>query len=42
MSWTRFLRRRHWDAERARELAAYLEIETDENIARGMAPQEAR
>jgi predicted permease len=42
MSWTRFFRRRHWDEERARELEAYLETETDENIARGMSPEEAR
>src|SRR5208283_4657037 len=42
MSWTRFFRRRYWDQERARELDAYLEAETDENIARGMAPEEAR
>ena len=42
MSWTRFNRRRHWDEERARELEAYLEIETDENMARGMSPEEAR
>src|SRR5689334_22113447 len=41
MSWKRFFRRRHWDEERARELAAYLETETTENIARGMSPQEA-
>jgi predicted permease len=38
----RFLRRKHWDEERARELQAYLEIETDENIARGLSPEEAR
>jgi predicted permease len=42
MSWTRFFRRRYWDQERARELDAYLESETDENIARGMLPEEAR
>ena len=42
MSWTRFFRRRRWDEERARELEAYLVTETDENIARGMSPQEAR
>jgi putative ABC transport system permease protein len=42
MSWTRFIRRRYWDQERARELEAYLEIETDENIARGMSPEEGR
>jgi predicted permease len=42
MSWTRFFRRRYWDEERARELDAYLEAETDENIARGMSPEDAR
>src|SRR5208282_4280314 len=42
MSWIRFFRRRYWDEERARELDAYLEAETDENIARGMSPEEAR
>ena len=42
MSWTRFFRRRYWDEESARELEAYLEMETDENIARGMSPEEAR
>ena len=42
MSWTRFFRRRFWDEERARELQAHLEIETAENIARGMTPEEAR
>jgi putative ABC transport system permease protein len=42
MSLTRFFHRRRWDQERARELEAYLEIETDENIARGMSPEEAR
>ena len=30
------------DEERARELEAYIQIETDENIARGMSSQEAR
>ncbi len=38
----RFLRRKRWDEERASELEAYLEIETSENIARGMSPEEAR
>jgi predicted permease len=42
MVWKRFLRRRAWDEERARELDAYLQMETEENIARGMAPEEAR
>jgi putative ABC transport system permease protein len=38
----RFFRRGRWDAERAREIGAHLEIETDENVARGMTPEEAR
>ncbi|HYL74092.1 MAG TPA: ABC transporter permease, partial [Bryobacteraceae bacterium] len=42
MSWTRFFRRRDWDQERSREIDAYLQIETDENIARGMSPDDAR
>ena len=42
MAWTRFFRRRRWDQERARELDAYIDAEIDENIARGMAPDEAR
>ena len=42
MAWKRFLRRRAWDEERARELETYLQVETEENIARGMAPEEAR
>jgi predicted permease len=42
MGWSRFLRRAQWDAERARELDAYLDIETQENIARGMPDDDAR
>ena len=42
MSWRRFFRRRKWDEERARELASYLEAETEENVARGMTREEAR
>ena len=42
MSLIRFFRRHRWDAERARELQTYLEIETAENIAKGMSPEEAR
>jgi hypothetical protein len=38
----RFFHRACWDDERARELEAHLAIETDHNIARGMAPDEAR
>src|SRR5690242_2793252 len=42
MSWSRLLRRGHWDEERAREIEAYVELETDENVARGLTAQEAR
>jgi putative ABC transport system permease protein len=42
MRWPRFFRRRYWDEERSRELEAYVEIETDENISRGMTPDDAR
>jgi predicted permease len=42
MAWTRFFRRRFWDEERSHELDAYLQIETDENIARGMSLDAAR
>jgi hypothetical protein len=35
MKWPRYLRRRCWDEERARELEAHLQIETDENMSRG-------
>jgi predicted permease len=42
MAWKRFFRRDAWDEERTRELDAYLQIETDENMARGMSPEEAR
>jgi hypothetical protein len=42
MGWLRFFRRRYWHQERGRELEAHLEIETDENVARGLPPDEAR
>jgi putative ABC transport system permease protein len=42
MSWTRVFRRRYWDEERKRELEAYVREDTDDNIARGMSPEEAR
>ncbi len=42
MSWKRFFRRKAWDEERARELAAHVQIEADENIARGFSMDEAR
>ena len=40
MKW--FQRRDTADDEQRRELESYLEIATDENVARGMAPHEAR
>jgi putative ABC transport system permease protein len=42
MGWLRFLRRRQWDEERARELDSYLEHETADNQARGMTAAQAR
>jgi predicted permease len=42
MGWRRFFRRAWWDDERSREIEAHLQIETDENVARGMTPEEAR
>jgi putative ABC transport system permease protein len=42
LSLRRFFRRDAWDDERAREIESYLQIETDENIARGMRPAAAR
>jgi predicted permease len=42
MTWRRFFRRASWDRERAEELRSYLEIETEENIARGMSLEAAR
>jgi hypothetical protein len=42
MGWRRFLRRGRWDDERARELAAYIEEEAADNLARGMTREDAR
>lgn len=42
MSWRRFLKRAWWDTERRRELQSYVDLETDDNIARGMSPSDAR
>src|ERR1700744_5459209 len=38
----RFLRRSKRDAESASDLQFYLDTETEDNIARGMPPEEAR
>jgi predicted permease len=42
MSWRRFFRRGRADAELAQEIDLYLAEEIEENIARGMSPEEAR
>ena len=42
MSLRRFFRRGQWDRERSEEIESYLRIETDENVARGLAYDEAR
>lgn len=42
MSWRRFFRRARWDDERRQEMESYIEVETDDNIARGMSPKDAR
>jgi putative ABC transport system permease protein len=41
MPWARFFRRSRRDDEAAREIASYIAIETDDNIARGLSPQAA-
>ncbi len=41
MNLLRFLRRRRQDTELASEIAAHMEAERAENMARGMAPEEA-
>src|ERR1700722_4863266 len=42
MSLERFFRRAKWDRERLAEIESYVQIETDENIARGMPYNQAR
>jgi putative ABC transport system permease protein len=42
MSWRRFFHRASADKDCARELQSFLEIETEENIARGMSPEASR
>ncbi|HZR23859.1 MAG TPA: ABC transporter permease [Vicinamibacterales bacterium] len=42
MSLRKYFARDRWDDERARELQSYLEIEIDDNVARGMTPDAAR
>jgi predicted permease len=42
MSLRRYFRRRQWDEERVREMEAHLAQEMDDNVARGMTPEEAK
>ncbi|MBV9404467.1 MAG: ABC transporter permease [Acidobacteriaceae bacterium] len=42
MSLRNLFRRTKWDRERSAEIESYVEIETDENIARGMPERDAR
>jgi predicted permease len=42
MAWTKFFRRTKWDRERREEIESYLDLETRENLARGMREDEAR
>src|SRR5215471_5980398 len=42
MSLRRFFRRKRWDRDRVEEIESYIQIETDENRARGMSDDEAR
>src|SRR4029450_5460589 len=39
--WFRFFKSAARDRDAAREIASYIAIETDENIARGMTPERA-
>src|SRR5947209_3323869 len=41
MSIRRFFRRSYWDRDRLSEIESYVQIETDENMARGMSYEEA-
>jgi len=41
MDWKRFFRRASWDRDRLHEIESYVQIETDENVARGMPHEEA-
>src|SRR5262245_5691226 len=42
MTWMRFFRRVNWQRERDREIESHLEFQTNENLTRGMPPEEAR
>ena len=42
MSLRRYFQRAKWDRERLKEIESYVQIETDENVARGMSYREAQ
>ncbi len=42
MGWKRIFHRKRWDRERAGEIAFHLEMETSDNLDRGMPAEEAR
>jgi hypothetical protein len=42
MNWRYLFRREKWDRERFEEIESYVQIETDDNVARGMRYAEAR
>jgi predicted permease len=42
MGWRRYFQRAKWDRERLEELESYVQIETEENVARGMPYREAQ
>ena len=42
MGWNRYFRRQREDERLSREMEEYLEIEAEQNVARGMKPEEAR
>jgi hypothetical protein len=42
MSWRRFFHRAQRDSESARDIQFYLDTETEDNMARGLRPEQAR
>jgi len=42
MNWRRFFRREEDDSDQQQELDSYLDIATEQNIARGLSRDEAR
>ncbi|MGH9628729.1 MAG: permease prefix domain 1-containing protein [Bryobacteraceae bacterium] len=41
-AWRRFIHPKHRDEDLARDISSYLAHEMDENLARGMSPEDAR